>query len=233
MDGALRNGLAFAPIVNCHGLWANQPSGPNGIFGDHPAAPKTTRSAMWLAAVTTDMISELVFILQGSSDKWANELTPGGETTAVLSLTVLTFVPSLSWQSIGFYGFHEFRGNSKAAVGFVILSYRRLAPDGSGATVGGGDASNAPILPKAVRGGAKMRNAFETLFRAMSLSHENRSLAKIGSGQVYQGKEMHCSKSLYCETGAASGADGHVGDSPPPWGFYCGANTAFLSHLYI
>ena len=112
MDGALRNGLAFAPIVNCHGLWANQPSGPNGIFGDHPAAPKTTRSAMWLAAVTTDMISELVFILQGSSDKWANELTPGGETTAVLSLTVLTFVPSLSWQSIGFYGFHGFRGKT-------------------------------------------------------------------------------------------------------------------------
>ena len=185
MDGALRNGLAFAPIVNCHGLWANQPSGPNGIFGDHPAAPKTTRSAMWLAAVTTDMISELVFILQGSSDKWANELTPGGETTAVLSLTVLTFVPSLSWQSIGFYGFHGFRGNSKAAAGFVTLPYRRLAPDGSGATVGGGDASNAPILPKAVRGGAKMRNAFETLFRAMSLSHENRSLAKIEARDKY------------------------------------------------
>jgi hypothetical protein len=42
LDGSFRNGLAFAPIVNCHGLWANQPSGA-GIFGDHPAAPKATR----------------------------------------------------------------------------------------------------------------------------------------------------------------------------------------------
>lgn len=33
---------------------------------------------MWLAAVTAGMVSELVFILQGSSGVWPNELTPGG-----------------------------------------------------------------------------------------------------------------------------------------------------------
>ena len=40
---------------------------------------KTTRSAMWLAVVTTGMISELVFILQPVGPTgWENTVTPGG-----------------------------------------------------------------------------------------------------------------------------------------------------------
>jgi len=76
LDGAFRNGLAFEPIVNCYGLWPNQPMG-KGSFGEHPAAPKMTRSAMWLAALTAGMVSELVFILSPTGG-WESPLTPGG-----------------------------------------------------------------------------------------------------------------------------------------------------------
>jgi hypothetical protein len=90
LDGSYRNGIARSPIVNCHGLWEDQQIGTK-TFGNHPSAPKSTRSAMWLSVVTTEMLSQLVFILDPrspsgsgniSSDDgfqpWPSPLIPGG-----------------------------------------------------------------------------------------------------------------------------------------------------------
>ena len=56
------------------------------MFGNHPAAPKSTRSAMWLSILTTEMYSQLVFVLDtrspkvgnSSFQKWPSPLNTGG-----------------------------------------------------------------------------------------------------------------------------------------------------------
>jgi hypothetical protein len=56
------------------------------VFGAHPAAPKSTRSAMWLSVITTEMLSQLVFVLDPSPStggnstfqKWPSPLIAGG-----------------------------------------------------------------------------------------------------------------------------------------------------------
>eukprot|EP01051_Picozoa_sp_SAG22_P004057 SAG22_NODE_209_length_15177_cov_9.282995_7_plen_329_part_00 len=71
-DGAFRNGMARAPLVNCPGLWTG-----SRAFADFPGSPRQTRTAMWLAVVTTNFFSELVFLLQ-STGSWLGPNTLGG-----------------------------------------------------------------------------------------------------------------------------------------------------------
>ena len=71
-DGAFRNGMARAALVNCRGLWTGTEA-----FADFPGSPRQTRTAMWLAAVTTEFFSELVFLLQ-STGPWLSPNTLGG-----------------------------------------------------------------------------------------------------------------------------------------------------------
>jgi hypothetical protein len=71
-DGAFRNGMARAPLVNCPGLWTG-----SHAFADFPGSPRQTRTKMWLAVVTTDFLSELVFLLQ-STGGWLGPNTLGG-----------------------------------------------------------------------------------------------------------------------------------------------------------
>ena len=62
-DACIRLGMAFEPVINCHGLWYN------GGFNDYPATPAVTRSALWLSVLTADLPLQLTFLLMESS--WA------------------------------------------------------------------------------------------------------------------------------------------------------------------
>lgn len=135
LDGSFRNGLTFEPIVNCHGLWADQRTSA-GVFGDHPSAPEATRSALWLAIVTANMISELVFILQPVGPTgWENAVTRGGGWLQTVQIPI--WAEQVRWLLPSFL--RPFEAGAHPAIN--VSSARLLRPTAATSGLPGSDAS--------------------------------------------------------------------------------------------
>ncbi len=134
-DGAFRNGMARAPLVNCPGLWTG-----SHAFADFPGSPRQTRTKMWLAVVTTDFLSEMVFLLQ-STGGWLGPNTLGGGwqqtiQVAIWATQMRSLLPSF---------LRPFEASPHPTVN--LTSVRRLLPDASTASLPG--TAKTPVRAKA------------------------------------------------------------------------------------
>ena len=74
-DAGMRQGNYNGAICNCNGLWAQGKPGTAGRFVDYPSAPSNLQTVMWLGLVTSEMASNMVFVLETGS--FADASIPG------------------------------------------------------------------------------------------------------------------------------------------------------------
>ena len=115
----IRQGAAFEPIINSHGLWSTAST------RQFPATPSATRSALWLSVIEADLTQQLTFVLLANSWSAPGKSADDGwlQTVAVASWAqeARMLAPSLN---------PAFGVQSEAAL-VVVSNASRLAAGGS------------------------------------------------------------------------------------------------------
>ena len=85
-DGAYRHGIEWEPICNIYGTWAD------GAFQVSPAAPRDSRTGMWLGVILAGLVNQLVFELEFAT--WQPSSGPTAGWLQTIQVPIWVVIPA-------------------------------------------------------------------------------------------------------------------------------------------